>query len=162
MESIGHEISPGKLIPYFSLESTDGKMISTWDFKEKMGLVIVFFNPRSSADLEAIAQINSRYQEITDENAEVLAVGSGAVEEMTGCVAGMNFRFPLLMDSNGEAARSFNVEQGAIFAADRYGELRMKAALADDLDSTLDNAINAISLSELECPECGVSSWPAE
>jgi peroxiredoxin len=162
MLSKGEKPEVGIIIPSFTLKSVDDKTISTLDYKEKLGLVIVFFNPRNSTELEALAEINHRYHEITEENAEVLAVGSGPVSEMKECIASLNFKFPLLSDPVGEAACAFNVTETAIFVADKFGELRAKTALLDDLDSALNNAISVLDLAELECPECGVSAWPEE
>ncbi|MHB9035253.1 MAG: redoxin domain-containing protein [Armatimonadota bacterium] len=162
MESKSQKPDVGKLIPSFDLESVDGKSISTWDFKEKMGLFIVFFNPRNSTELEALAEINHRYHEITEENAEVLAVGSGPVDEMKECIASLHLQFPLMSDPYGEAACAFNAAESTILVADKFGELRMKASLLEDLDTALNNAISILDLAELECPECSVSSWPEE
>ncbi len=155
-----HMHAHGSLIPTFDLISIGGKKYSPWDYKEKQGLVIVFFDPAKSSDLEALSEINSRYHEITDENAEVLAVGSGPGEQLNECITCMNFKFPILSDVNGEAAVVYGATESMIYVADKFGELKLQAPVSGDLDATLVKVIDVLDLTELECPECGVSTWP--
>lgn len=151
----------GHMIPDFRLESTDGRMISPIDFKEKKNLLILFFNPRSSCELEALALIEKRYSEITEENGEVLAIASGPIEETKDCMQAMHAPFPILSDAHAEAMCVYCAVQGEVFVADKYGELKMVEPLCRDTDKMLDKAISTMDLIELECPECGVSTWPA-
>ncbi|MEN6356094.1 MAG: redoxin domain-containing protein [Armatimonadota bacterium] len=156
-----HTSNPGlgKLIPPFSLRSIDDKTISPWDYKEKMGLMIIFFNIYDQADLEALAVINRRYHEITDENAEVIAISPASVEDIKACSADFNFAFPLLSDPMGKMACQYNANESMIYVADKFGELQFMARLSESIDDTLNNVINVLDLAELECPECGVSTW---
>ncbi|MCE5198872.1 MAG: redoxin domain-containing protein [Armatimonadota bacterium] len=152
----------GHLVPNFTLKSTDGKMISIWDYKERKNLILLFFNPENSDDLEALAEIRRRYSEIADENAEVLAIGSGPTEEVNECAASLNLPFPLMSDESGEVNRHYNVTMSSIFVVDKFGSLRMQSPISGDLDTTLNSAISTLDLVELECPECGVPTWPQE
>lgn len=160
MDQHASSASIGKLIPPFSLRSIDDKTISPWDYKEKMGLLIVFFNIYDQTDLEALMEINRRYHEIADENAEVIAISPSSIEEIKECSADFNFMFPVLSDPMGKVACAYNAAESMIYAADKFGELKFMARLTDNIDDALSDAINALDLSELECPECGVSTWP--
>lgn len=163
-EATEQEVRPqlqlGHMIPDFRLESTDGRVISPMDYKERKNLVVIFFNPRSRCELEALALVRQRYHEITDENAEVLAIASGPMEELKTCVTALQPPFPLLNDTREEATCAYRVTEAELFVADRFGELKMLGPLCDDLDKVLDQVISTLGLIELECPECGVSSWP--
>lgn len=155
-----HRLAHGSLIPPFELMSIDGKKYSLWGYKEKHGLVIIFFDPTKSSDLEALSEVNHRYHEIADENAEVLAIGSGPSEQLNECIASIHFKFPILSDADGEAAGSYSATESMIYVVDKYGELKMQVPVSGDLDATLNKAIDALDLTELECPECGVTTWP--
>lgn len=163
-EAMEQEVRPklelGHLIPDFKLESTDGKMLSPSDFKERKNLVILFFNPRNSCELEMLAEVRRRYHEFTDNNAEVLAIASGSKEEVMECMTALDLPFPLLHDAREEALCSYCVVESTVFVADKFGELEMQGSLCGAVDETLDQVESTLELIELECPECGVSTWP--
>ena len=148
------------LVPDFKLESVDGKRVSPTDYKERKSLVILFFNPRNSCDLEMLAEVRHRYEEFADSNAEVLAIASGPMEEVKDCMNALNLPFPLLHDANKEAICAYCVTESMVFVADKYGELKMQGSLCGAIDETLDQVASALELIELECPECGVPTWP--
>lgn len=148
------------LVPNFQLETVDGKRISPTDFKERKNLVILFFNPRNSCDLEMMAEVRHRYEEFADANAEVLAIASGPMEEVKDCMTALKLPFPLLHDAHNEAVCAYCVAESSVFVADKYGELKMQGSLCGAVDETLDQVVSALELIELECPECGVPTWP--
>ncbi len=150
------------LVPTFMLQSVKGDIISPWQYKEKKNLVMLFFDPRSSSDLAILAEFKRRYHDIADDNGEVLAIATGPPEELKECVASMDFPFPLLSDSDDRVREEYGVSGPTIFVADKFGELKMQSAIGDDVDSIINAALSVLDLIELECPECGVASWPQE
>lgn len=150
----------GHIVPDFRLQTVDGKVISPTDFKERKNLVILFFNPRNRCELEMMAEVRRRYHEITDENAEVLGIATGPLDELKTCAATLNAPFPLLSDVQNEAICKYCVSESTVFVADRYGVLKFQGPMCQDVDGTLNAVISTLELIELECPECGVSSWP--
>lgn len=155
-------LAVGHMVPDFRLESADGRIISPMDYKERKNLVIIFFNARESSDLAAWAEVARRYHEFADVNAEVLAIAAGPLEEFRMCSKALRLPFPLLSDVRREATCSYCVLGPTVFVADRFGELKMQTGLTDLLDGTLDEALSTLELIEIECPECGVSTWPIE
>jgi peroxiredoxin len=155
-------LAVGHTIPEFRLESADGGVISPSDYKERKNLTIIFFNPCESSNLEMIAEIGRRYQEFADNNAEVLAIAAGPIKVFSECAKALRSPFALLADVREEAKCAYCVAGPMLFVADRYGELRMQSAIGDDLDSVIDKALSELELIEIECPECGVSTWPVE
>lgn len=149
-----------RLIPPFSLESAMGQMVSPWDYKEKKPLLILFFDPTDSAHLAALAGISKRYHELADADAEVLAIASGPIGLMQACVEGFRPPFPILADVEDKVRQDYGASGLAMFVTDRFGELRMAVDVGDNPETILDTAITVIELSEQECPECGVSTWP--
>ncbi len=155
-------LAVGHTIPDFRLESADGGIVSPMDYKAKKNLVIVFFNPRDSSDLAMIAEVGRRYAEFADNNAEVLAIASGPIKVFSECAKALRSPFALLADVRSEAQCAYCVAGAMLFVADRYGELKMQSDLGEDLDDVLDKAVSALELIEIECPECGVPTWPVE
>ena len=150
----------GRLIPPFELQSITGEKISPWMFKEKKNLLIVFFDPRNSADLEALAEIDVRYHNFADANTEILAIASGPMDELKECVGSLHFKFSLLSDSYNTVRKHYDVSESTLFVADKFGELKSIDKISGDLDAVLNSAESTVELIELECPECGVTSWP--
>lgn len=153
----------GHLVPDFRLETVTGEVVSPADFKERKNLVILFFNPRDSRDLEVLVELRQRYNEITDANAEVLAIASGPLNEFRMCSKYLNLPYNLLSDVRKEAVCSYCVQGMMVFVADRYGELRLQKEIREDnVDAVLSDVESTLGLIEIECPECTVSSWPME
>ncbi len=166
-ESTAQYVRPGltigHMIPDFRLQSTRHTDISPMDFKGRKNLVILFFDARSGADMAILAEISRRYHEFADDNAEVLAIAADPLEEFESCANSLHIQFPLLSDVRREATCAYCVLGMMVFVADRFGELKMQSELTEaNLDDTLDKALSALDLIELECPECGVSTWPVE
>lgn len=152
----------GHTIPDFKLQTADGKVISPIDYKEKKNLVVIFFDDRNSQDLAMLSEIGRRYHEFTDANAEVLAIANAPIEEFKICSESLRLPFPCLADVRNEATCAYCVSGSMLFVADKFGELRMQSDLKDNIDQKLDEALSTIELAELECPECGVRTWPME
>lgn len=166
-ESMEQVVRPGlqvgHLVPDFQLQSVTGEVISPGDFKERKNLVILFFSPRDSRDLAVLVELGRHYHAITDANAEVLGIASGPLNEFRICTKHLNLPFTLLADVHGEARCSYCVEGMNAFVADKFGELRMQSEIHEDnVDEVLDEIESTLALIEIECPECGVPSWPVE
>lgn len=153
----------GHLIPDFRLETIEGDIVSPADFKERKNLVILFFNPRDSRDLGVLVELARRYNVIADANAQVLGIASGPLNEFRMCSQYLKLPYQLLSDVRKEAVCSYCVEGMMIFVADRYGELRMQTEIQEsNVEQVLDEVESTLGLIEIECPECGVSTWPME
>ena len=153
----------GHIIPGFKLNSAQNAEISPVDYKGRKNLVIIFADLRSGSDLEMLAEVGRRYHEFADDNAEVLAIATGSKEEFDVCAKTLRLQFPLLSDAGRETTCSYCVAGTMIFVTDKFGELKMLSGLTEsNLDEKLDAARSTLELIELECPECGVSTWPVE
>ena len=164
-EAMEQEVRPkleiGHMVPDFNLRTVGDERISVSDFKGKKNLVIFFFDLHNSNDWSVLAELKRRYHDFTDANAEVLAISSGPFEELKDCAASMSLPFHLLCDCDRETACTYCVSGAMLFVADKFGELKLQSAISEDnADTLLDSALSTLELIELECPECGVSSWP--
>ena len=159
-QEVRSKLEIGHIIPDFRLQTVDGRVISPTDYKEKKNLVVLFFDPRNSCDWEMLAEVKRRYPEFADNNAEVLGIASGPMEEMEDCVATLKLPFPLLHDARAEATCAYCATLSSVFVADRYGELRFQGSICEAVDETLGEVVSTLELIEIECPECGAPSWP--
>lgn len=153
----------GHLIPDFRLETAGGEIVSPADYKERKNLVILFFNPRDSRDLEVLVELSKRYHALADANAEVLGIASGNLNEFRMCSKYLHLPYPLLSDVRGEALCSYCVQGMMVFVADKFGELRMQKEIREDnVDELLNEVESTLGLIEIECPECGAPTWQME
>ena len=149
------------LVPVFDLESIDGKKASPWDFKERKNLLLFFFRAEESDDWDTLALLKQRAQDFSEISTEVMVIGRGTFGELEECVGSLNLPFHILFDEDGKAAEHYGVSGAAIFATDRFNMLRFKSEVTSDIaDKVIDKAFTVIDLAELECPECGVTTWP--
>jgi hypothetical protein len=58
------------------------------------------------------------------------------------------------------SVRTTSYIEPAICISDRYGEVYFSAFFADTAPSA-DNVLEWLRYIEIQCPECGVSEWPA-
>ena len=155
-----HKPNLEELIPVFAVRDTEGSTVSSWDFKGKNGLLVFFFDPRSSRDWEVLSEIRRRNHELRDANAKVVAIGSGPMNELVECEAGVNPPFRLFSDGSGRARKAYGISAATILVADCFGALKMYSDVLDDIDAVLDAAVSKLELADLECPECSESAWP--
>ncbi len=155
-------LSIGHTIPDFRLETVDGQVVSPVDYKERKNLVVIFFNDKDSNDLAMLSEVRRRYHEFADANAEVLAIANAPMSEFKICSESLQLPFPTLADVRNEATCAYCVAGTMLFVADKFGELKMQTGLQGNVDQVLDEAVSTIELAELECPECGVPTWPPE
>jgi peroxiredoxin len=160
-QEVRTKLELGHTIPEFRLRTVSGEVIGPADYKQKKNLVLFFYDVRESESWEILAALKQRYHEFKEANTEVLAISPGPVEELKDCVDSMRLPFPVLCDCDKEAVCAYCVSEPTIFVADKFGELEMHSVVtSENADSVIDAAVSAVELSELECPECGVSTWP--
>ncbi|MEN6370990.1 MAG: redoxin domain-containing protein [Armatimonadota bacterium] len=153
------KVNERQMLPDFRLESIDGRIMGPSDYRGKKNLVLVFFDAACISCRDIPVDFAERYSDYQDADTEILAVGIGPKDAVSDVTYGKNLPFPVLVDTNGDVLRQYADESPAIFAADRYGEIRV-AHSGDDADSSdQDFVLDRVNLAELECPECGVPTW---
>lgn len=147
------------MLPGFRLESINGKTFNPSDYRGKKNLVLVFLDAACVPCRDMLDDFAARYPEYQDAVTEILVIGVGSADEVSGAVEGKNLPFPILADPNGDVLRLYTDQSPAIFAADRYGEIRVALSGDDVQTSNQDLILDKLDLAELECPECGVPTW---
>jgi peroxiredoxin len=146
------------MAPDFRLESDSGEMISPEDYREKKNLVLIFFDAGCGECSDFLKGIADRYQDYVDANAEVLAIIEGSKDDKHDISERMNLPFPILADPDRHVLGKYADKTPAIFVTDRFGEIDL-IFLEDHLPDQ-NKILDRLQLSELECPECGVPTWP--
>jgi glutathione peroxidase-family protein len=142
-------IKEGDIAPNFDLKSTDGKTISTSDFNESKGLIIVFTNstcPYANLYNQRIATL---YQKYVNSGFKLLAINcdkrniDGRESKVDGTIKGeaFNISFPLFNDDNLSLAKSFGIQK-IPFA---YVLQKTKKGLTVKYSGSIDNDIEDTS-----------------
>jgi peroxiredoxin len=98
----------GKLSPQFSLESIDGQTYTRGEFRNKSGLVLIFFEPTHEvhAFLRAVCDDEAEYQEL---NSRILGIGHADKKQLAEMAAPLiNLCFTLLADPDGEVWNAYS------------------------------------------------------
>jgi peroxiredoxin len=147
-------------LPNFTLESIDGAAISLWDFRDRYNVVIMFFDPSRSTDLHALSLFGMKDPEFADANAEVLAIAEDPDEHAIAHMKNMSIPFHILKDPGATVRTKLNIKDSpSVAVLDRYGMLLMLCSKCENANETLEDIISELLTLEMQCPECGVSSW---
>ncbi len=156
-----NRLEEDQVVPDFTLPSLDGRRISPSNFKQRLNLVIAYFDfDRCSACTNALRTFSNRYREYRDLEAEILVVSPQKLEDLKGRVGVLPLPFPVLSDVEGQMARAYlsgeEKPAAAVFVTDRFGALRMKS-LAYSTGELMEQReiLDWLNLIEIECPECG-------
>lgn len=108
--------------PSFTLPSSEGKPISLKDYKDQM--VVVYFYPKnetSGCTIEAMAFKNF-YWEFLDIGAIILGISPDEIKSHCKFADKLDLPFPLLSDSNHEAAKDYGIwKQKTMYGKEYWG-----------------------------------------
>ena len=154
------------VLPFFRLATDQGKERSTADLRQKKSGVLLFVpEPDSEQAAVGLKALNRFADEIADLNAVVWAIVSGDAETALRLRRRFDLRFDLLLDPNGEAIRSCLKKEErngpVVLVVDRFGSIwdRIRMRAEQPLES-LEQAMQTLAFTRLQCPECGVPDSP--
>lgn len=155
------QLKVGELLPDFQLETSGGDLISPQNYKGKKNVVVVIFGVRCEECKEFLTRAAERYREYQEANAEIIAVGEATAEAVRELASEMQLPFPVVADPNGVAGTRYKTRRSAVIVADRFGEIRLAEYPGEgQRPPDQERIITRLELNELECPECGVPTWP--
>ena len=113
----------GKLAPNFELETADGQIVTRSQFRNKSGLVLVFFQttPEAQQFLNNIAEDSDEYNEL---NVRVLGIVRASRDDLKALTAAVHPSITLLADPTGETWKAYTgTDQPgyAVVVLDMYG-----------------------------------------
>ena len=98
--------------------------------------------------------------EFADANAEVLAIAEDPDEHAIAHMKNMSIPFHILKDPGATVRTMLNIKDSpSVAVLDRYGMLLMLCSKCENANETLEDIISELLTVEMQCPECGVSSW---
>ena len=126
-----------QLIPPVTARTAEGRIVRTWDYKQKRNLVIAFLRADCTHCDGWLSQLAARASDLSECEAVVLAVYAEARPRTAEMLAA-----PLIAatDAAGHSQRAFlgreafgpvGLDRVGVFVADRYGELYAQWVVPD-------------------------------
>lgn len=172
-ETAGGAITPenelptrGHLIHDFELISAIGRVIHASDYRGRANLVLLLSDDRPEA-AKLISDLASRYAEIKNEEAEVLALFHDLPEKVAETKQRLNLPFPVLADEDGQIHRKLGAtdaqghDSAAVYVTDRFGEVfGVYRTLEGHNIPGVNDILNWLEFVNAQCPECEPPEWP--
>jgi peroxiredoxin len=122
---------PGQLIPAFTLPGADGMPHSSWDYKQRQHLILLFTHKTSSGETRGLLRTFAKaYPAIREEQCSILAISPDTVLTNLHSQAELHLPYPLLADPTGEVFSRYTFWDTSthrlkpcIVLADRYNAL---------------------------------------
>lgn len=149
------------LLPDFLLSSSDGKQIRPSDYRGVSNLVLVFADrPDDEKCVLFLTGLAQHYHDFVQEDAQVLAVIRGPVQQAERVKRNYHFPYPVLADADDQACRAVGAvasnDQSAltVYIADRYNEVYSVYQTSDgDALPTLKEMLDRLRFIQIQCPE---------
>jgi peroxiredoxin len=149
------------LIPVFTLPAATGNAISTWQYKQRNSLVLLFYRgdrPEAMTYLRALAE---HYPALRAEDAEVLAISPEPVAALHERQIRWQLPFPLLADPDGAVIPRFTCWDAvrhelrpALYITDRFGALYARYDADHEGELPTPEDIRAeLEFIAIQCPE---------
>lgn len=146
----------GQRVPDFDLPSSAGRRVATSSYRGRRNLVLAFVGkPAADAARALLTTLAAHYPEFAEEEAEVLAVIQGSIQEAERAKRQDTLPFPLLADEEGTVHRSFGaLASAAIYITDRFGEIfGVYRTGAGEPLPTAEEMLDWLRFIGLQCPE---------
>jgi peroxiredoxin len=145
----------GKLVPIFTLPSTEGGTYGPGAMRSKYNLVLAFVGSGSTAEsyLRSLAALNPSF---LTEQARVIAVVEGDPQSAGALSSRLALPFPLLADTGSHTTRRMlgDPSHAALCVADRFGEIvYLQPASGADALPAPDVALDWLEYIGIQCPE---------
>ncbi len=154
-----------RIIPDFSLISSDGRLISPSMYRNKQNLVLVFVHfYQCSSCYPILYDLKKLYTIIHELNTEVLLIVSGDEKTVKDLQHLWMLPFPLLSDLDNQVTKQYlgvNIEhRPAVLIIDRYGHVCKFFIGMNNMELKLQNILKWLEFIEGRCPECDVMDQP--
>jgi len=164
--SSGELPKKGLRFPNFELMADSGRTMRVSDYRDGSNLVLIFTDDRS-ATAKLLAEIARAYDQLKNEEADIIAVGGCSREECARIRGQLRLPFAVLADEDGRVHRQVGAsdEQGhaaaALYVTDRYGEIFAIYRTRDGQAlPTATEILNWLEFVNSQCPECEPPEWP--
>lgn len=108
-----------RIVKDFSLQNVDGKIISTKDYKEAKGFVVIFtciHCPFAKLYTERLIQLNAKYSKLhipllLINSSDTIMFANESLRNMTKVAKEKKYNFPYLFDPSQQVAKNFKAEK---------------------------------------------------
>ena len=159
-----------QLIPPITAQTTTGRTIHAWDYKQKKNLVIAFLEAGSPICEGFLQQLVGEAARLAELDAQALVIFSAPPP------AALSGRMPkeilVVAEMSGRSARIYLGDDSfepagqtrwGIFVADRYGELHAQWVSGNTAAiPAVGEILDWLWRIEIACEECSVSRWHTE
>ena len=157
----------GRRLHDFELIEALGSKVRLSDYRGRANLVVIAMDDRPST-AKLLSDAASRYQEIKNEDAEVLVLLHATGDQGVASKQRMNLPFPVLADPDGRIHRALGAmdsqghDSAAVYVTDRFGEVfgMYRTAGGHALPGIAD-VLDWLEFVNAQCPECEPPEWPA-
>ncbi len=155
------QLKERELMPGFRLHSVRGDIVGPDDYRGQKNLLLVFFAIECEECGQFLEDAAERYDDYVEANSEILVIGDAPESDLRDISEGLHLPFPVLSDPEGVVLNQYTNGIPTLIVLDRYGEIKMIKRLANgEHIPDQDQLLTQLQLNELECPECGVTTWP--
>jgi hypothetical protein len=152
----GTLLEEGRVVPGVSfVDPGSGTEVSLWEFRQRLALVLAFLHERC-APCRAFAENLRTVKEDLDWAGALARAVLSQEEELA---------VPVLLDRGRTGSRRLlgeNPELPVVLIADRYGAASSSFPAAGHRFPAVAEVVATVVHLALQCPECGVSHWPAQ
>ncbi len=147
----------------FVLRSIAGAELRLSDYRGRKNLILIL-GTLSVQHSALIRDLAVHYERIRGEQAEVLLIVPGALEEREQPV---QLPFPVLIDPDRHTYAEYGLQASVnpisgIFVADRFGELVASYIGPETTNATAASILNWLEFINSQCPECEPPEWPLD
>lgn len=156
---MAEKIEIGNMLPLFTLPTIQNGEISISNYKGSENLVICFFDADCPQCLEFLDKLANAYTDFRELNTEILAIGNKQIDELAREFSKKKIPFPIMADEEGGVWKLYSAGVLTVIASDKFGEIRLRMDTEGQSSPDISMLTDAVSLMELECPECGIATW---
>ncbi|HEU5404003.1 MAG TPA: redoxin domain-containing protein [Terriglobales bacterium] len=156
----------GRRLHDFELIGALGRTVRLSDYRGRANLVVIATDERPESE-KLLSDAASRYGEIKDEQAELLAVLHATRDQVVAFKQRLNLPYPVLADPDGHLHRDLGAvdsqghDSAAVYVTDRFGEVFgiYRTAGGQPLPGITD-VLDWLEFVNAQCPECEPPEWP--
>jgi len=158
-----------QLIPPLRIHTPGGRTVQAWDYKQKKNLVIAFLDSDCEPCEVFLRGLASSASALRERDA--LALVAFLQQPPRRTTDSLPREIVAGTDVSGRSARAFlgddafaapGFVRGAVFVADRYGELSAQWSIERHKFPAPAEILAALDYAQMACDSCANPAWPAE